>query len=162
MGWTFRIAGPSIAAIALVGCDMLGGVQRQAMLDHAPDAACVKAAIEQTPGIAEVTAHHAESTGYSFAGAHVSIYDSFFFTGGPGSNVMGVVSMNNRDPKQGKDDFTTSLVDINHTPPQAKIDASRPVMKAIEERVAASCAVPVLATLVKETCFLDAKCPPLN
>jgi hypothetical protein len=48
--------------------------------------------------------------------------------------------------------ITDHLMEINRKPPQEDIDATRPVMKALEERLEKQCGIVGLAASIKEAC----------
>jgi hypothetical protein len=120
--------------------------------------ACVRQAIETTPGIVDVTARHFKSTAYGLSGQRVTVYDDFLFAGSASSNVRGVVRLIDNDPAYAPDQLELSLLESNRTPPQAVIDASRAAMKAIEHRVEVDCGIASLTTRINEECHGEARC----
>jgi hypothetical protein len=79
----------------------------------------------------------------------------FFYRGRNGSGIRGVIQL-----CWGSGEavfFNDSHLKYALRPPQSDIDASRPVMQAIERRLAAQCGMPAKIT---ESCNL-VECPPI-
>ena len=134
----------------LAGCDIGYGIVREARLESAPPLECVNRVIEGAPGVTSVqnlgttqgSSYSVSSIGYSgtkeshiFGTLQVYIYDSYAL-------------------------FNQSHVRLNIVPPQAEIDATRPVMQYIEDATATECGLPSLPSRVEEECF-GVACPPL-
>lgn len=57
--------------------------------------------------------------------------------------------------------FSQTLLSINSKPPQAEIDATRPVMRTIEANLIHQCGLTKLGTGVRESCT-GVECEPLD
>jgi hypothetical protein len=146
--------------LALPACDTVTAVNRSARLDAIPALDCVQAAIAATPGVAEVrrgksrTGRELTTTGLHSQGT----VDYFIYRGAEGSNIRGVVQI---EPEGRRSvHFSQHLVRVNAEIPPAEIEASRPVMRRIEQELAQRCGLAQVAA-VREQC-LGADCPPLD
>jgi hypothetical protein len=134
--------------LALGGCETAEGVMREAQLDTVPDMGCVRRAVEAAPGGAKVT----------FIADPGSVYD-FDFEGAPGSKVRGAVQL--FEYRKGRFRYFASILQINSPPPQDIVDASRPVMRDVEQTIAVKCGLGELLPRVRETCA-NVACAPLH
>jgi hypothetical protein len=74
-------------------------------------------------------------------------------------SVLGALQVTIR--YDGETNFSQHLVDINRKPPQETIDATRPVMRWIEEALQVQCGMAGLVTGIDEHCS-GVECPPLG
>jgi hypothetical protein len=143
-------------ALILSGCDFVYGVSREAPLETEISVDCVKRAIESTPAIEKVD-YEASHTGKGLFHPTPWVY-TYEFRGSPQSNISGVLQVYKE--YDGKLFYRDYLESLNFKPPQAWIDATRPVMRGIEERLAMQCGADALPARVKETCN-GVTCGPL-
>jgi hypothetical protein len=139
--------------LILSGCDTLYGVSRTAKLERQPSLECVASVVSTTSGVTTVERKSYQGgVAVTLSGLKepASIVNNFFYRGKEGSNIVGALQI--LQDHEGKITFTHSLMDINRKPPQIEVDASRPVMKRIEERLAAECGIGQLTDRVKEKC----------
>jgi hypothetical protein len=147
----------AFAGLLLVsGCDPLYGVHRTAPLAAAPELICVERAIAQTDGVASVV-YHARHEGKGLIHPTPWIYD-FVWTGAPGSGISGSLQL--IKTYDGHISYSNSRWQIGRPPPQSSIDATRPVMRAMERTVAARCGITELTEAVREDCP-GVSCNPL-
>lgn len=135
-------------ALVLSGCDSVYGVSRDAPLDKEISADCVKQAIESTPGIEKVD-YESSLTGKGLFHPTPWVY-TYEFRGTPQSNITGALQLDKE--YDGTVSYQSYLEGLNFKPPQAWIDATRPVMREIEKRLAVQCGADALPARVKETC----------
>ena len=145
-----RRLGFGVIGIALIlsGCDFVYGVDRAAPLDKEISTDCVKRVMESTPGIEKVD-YEASHTGKGLFHPTPWVY-TYQFRGSPHSNVMGVLQV--AKEYDGTFSYRNYLESLNSKPPQAWIDATRPVMHEIEKRLAMQCEADTLPAHIKETC----------
>lgn len=140
------------ACAALSACDYIHGVNRWADLAEMPPLDCVERALIATPGVEEVQEWAVEGgrtlTHEGFAPPDRTYY--FRFRGAKEADILGVVSIH----RSGLGDirFSNTLLEINRRPPQHYIDATRPVMFAIERQLTDMCGMSELASNVTEHC----------
>jgi hypothetical protein len=140
----------------LASCDIFYGVMRTAELDEQLSLDCVRHVVETTSGINRVQfseSHEGKGLFHPTPWNYV-----YFFAGAPDSHVIGVLQI--YKDYQGHFSYDDHLMDINRKPPQADIDATRPVMRAIEQNLAVQCGVAELPARVKEVCQ-GVACGPL-
>ena len=135
-------------ALVLSGCDIFYGVTRNATLGTDIQIDCVHHVIETTPGVEKLD-YAALHTGKGLFHPTPWTYN-FSFAGNPKSNIVGSVQIYKE--YDGGLSYHDSLIMINQKPPQAWIDATRPVMLEIEKQLAIQCGATDLPTNVKETC----------
>jgi len=147
--------------VLLLGCDTIHGVSRTAVLDTFPSMECVRTAIGATPGITSIEYQEIDGgTALTLGGLQpAGKIHTFRYRGPEGSHIIGVLQVH--QDHLGTVSFTQSIFDINRVPPQEDIDASRPVMLALEHRLADMCAIRELPARVTETCQ-DVQCQPLQ
>lgn len=133
---------------ALCACDPIFGMSRSALLSTEPDFTCVQRVLEQTPGIAQVKVYPRYTRDLLFE-SQDSISQSLGFDGTPGSNIGGIVAINRY---RGQWSYAGHDTWIRQPPPQAHIDATRPVLKLLEVRLAEQCGLTELKTGIKESC----------
>lgn len=151
---------PLVMLLVLPACDTVYAVNRSARLDALPALDCVQAAIATTPGVAEVRRGQAR-TGreQTLTGLHSpGMADYFIYRGTEGSNIRGVVQLEAEGRRNVH--FSQHLVRVNAEVPAAEIDASRPVMRRIERRLAERCGLAQVVA-VREQC-LGLDCPALG
>lgn len=137
----------------LTGCDVLYGVRRTAVLDQVPSLECVSSVVSTTSGVATVEKKSEQSgVAVTLSGQKDPAYivDNFFFRGIEGSNIVGVLQI--LQDHRGTITFTHSLFGINRKPPQKEVDATRPIMKRIEDRLVSECGIVQLPAHIQETC----------
>jgi hypothetical protein len=157
MNTKIRASAILFLALPLAGCDILYGVGREAPLDTKPELACVEGTIRATPGIAEVK-FESDHNGKGLFHPVPWTY-SYFYRGKDGSNVVGDLQI--VETHDGAVMMHQSLWSMNAPPPQSWIDATRPVMRAIEIGLAEQCGVRGLPSRIKETCD-GVRCLPLD
>jgi hypothetical protein len=157
MNTKIRASAILVLALPLAGCDILYGVGRGAQLDKKPELACVEETIRATPGITEVKFESDHSGKGLFHPAPWTY--SYLYRGKDGSNIIG--SLQIVETYDGAVTMGQSLWQLNAPPPQAWVDATRPVMRAIEMRLAERCGIRDLPSRIKETCD-GVRCLPLD
>ncbi|MBI3606698.1 MAG: hypothetical protein HY207_01880 [Nitrospirae bacterium] len=138
---------------ALTGCDIGYGTMRRASLQAVPPLECVRHVVESTPGIARLDYSQDEGgTALTLGGLKSPAYVAYtyFYRGVEGSHIFGILQIH-KDHK-GAMSLSQNLMYLNVKPPQADIDASRPVMALIEQRLEAECGIVELVKNIKETC----------
>src|ERR1700712_3322125 len=110
---------------------------------------CVQQAIRNTAGVVDVT-YKASHTGEGLFEPTPWIY-TYGFAGKPGSNIIGFLQL--EKDYQGHFTYRNTLLGLNTKPPQAQIDATRPVMRAIELALAEHCGLTELPARVREDCI---------
>ena len=135
-------------ALALSGCDTFYGVTRNATLGTYIQIDCARHVIEATPGVEKLD-YAAVHTGKGLFHPTPWAYN-FSFVGTPKSNTVGSIQIYKE--YDGSLSYHASLIMINQKPPQAWIDATRPVMLEIEKQLATQCGATDLPTNLKETC----------
>jgi hypothetical protein len=143
-----RLAGCLAAVVVLCGCDPISGVMRNAELASPPEPECVRLAIEGTPGVTSVKFLKSSTEEADY---------SYLYSGNPGNNVSGAVQIRARN---GKLSYSNSHLSLGAPPAQADIDATRPVMRAMEKNIARQCGITELASGVRENCT-GVACNPL-
>ena len=143
-----------LLSAALAGCDTLYGVRRQAQITSLPSIDCVKGVLTATPGILaveEVTYSGGAAITLSGLKEPATISHSFIYRGSQASHIGGMLQLT--QDHRGYMSFVHSRQNLNSRPAQAEIDATRPVMRVIEQRVAIECGVPNLPTQIREICI---------
>ena len=143
-----QIALVSSLAFGVSGCDFLYGVMRDAPIDTELSLDCVRQVVETTPGIEKVS-YEARHDGKGLFHPEPWAYN-YFYSGTPESHIVGNLQI--KKEYDARLSYHDTLLAINQKPPQAGIDATRPVMKAMEARLAAQCGITELPARVKETC----------
>jgi len=146
----------------LSGCDTLYGVSRSSKIDSLPSLDCISTVISTTRGIASVKKSvYAGGTAVTLSGLKnpASTSYNFLYHGAEGSHIVGVLQV--LQDHTGYIAFSQSLQGINSRPAQEDIDATRPIMKQIEERIGAECAVTHLPTSIREHCR-GVQCSPIE
>jgi hypothetical protein len=159
--WTRWLAALAVS-VGVSGCDVLSGVDREAVLDSPPPQDCIRQVIQSTPGVDAVRFIDGPSdrNELSIDGIHpVPTTWTFAFNGNSRGPVLGIVQFVLQ--YDGPVRFANTDWRINSTPPQAEIDATRPVMRGIELKLEADCGVTGLESRVKESCTGGVLCPPL-
>ena len=146
---------------ALTACDFFYGVDRSALVATMPDFDCVEHAIRQSPEVVDVQRIRDTSDGVelTYAGLHdIAPIHYFIYRGAADSGVKGAIQLqqNNQDSVT----FGDNDMDINRKPPQREIDATRPVMLAIERRLVGQCGMEELPAHVIERCT-GVECGPI-
>lgn len=147
-------------ALGLAGCDPVYGVMRDADLDAPVELDCVRHAIAMTPGVASVT-FRTEEKRLGVFHPEPTVY-SFLYEGAPGGKIRGTLQIY-RD-YQGRFSYHDTYLGFGwHPTPAAadEIEATRPVMRAIEKKLAADCGVTKLPSQVREKCT-RLECRPLE
>jgi hypothetical protein len=141
---------PFLCTFLAAGCDMVYGVTRSAQVSHVPHPNQVKKTIASVPGVEKVT--HAFYEGERPITSHgIQVPNKVYeFTYSGGTNVHGELEF--VMDYSGKVYFSQSLLMMNQIPPQAWVDATRPVMKQIEIRLEQECGLTGLSTSVVERC----------
>ena len=139
-----------LSAFVVTGCDMVYGVSRRAQVSHVPDPNKVKMAIASVPGVEKVT-HAFFEGGRPITHYRIEAPDKVYeFTYSGGTNVHG--DLHFVMDYASKVHFSHTLLMMNQRPPQAWVDATRPVMKQIEIRLEQECGLTGLSTSVVERC----------
>ncbi len=137
-----------VAALILAGCDDLYGVSRSADLTAPVETACVRHAVETTPGIVSVDYRESHSGKGLF---HPTPWTyAYVYRGQPGSNVLGVLDITK--DYDGRTHILNTLWQLNAKPPQDEVDATRPVMRRIEAALAAQCGLTDMPAQIRENC----------
>jgi uncharacterized protein YceH (UPF0502 family) len=141
----FSLARTSVAlalTMLLFGCPtpLFQGVSRTAKLDSMPSLSCVRSTIETTRGVSSVQFEEEIATEYG--------QKYFFVYRGPAdSDVAATLQL--LEKRNGE----VFLFQTSHSGAQQRdIDATRPVMKSIENRLASECGMRSLPGRVEETC----------
>ena len=121
----------------LTGCDPGYGIYKHARVGFMPEADRVGAVVRETPGVKQAEYHISEG------GRPLTITSikppaqvhTFSYRGG--SNVLG--SLQFVVDYKGTVEYSQSLMCLGRRPPQAWIDATRPVMLQIEVRLEQIC-----------------------
>jgi len=138
------------------------GVTRSAAIAEMPPLECIRTALQSLPSVASVDYKHVEGGAVvTLSGLKRPAFtsDSFRYLGTDGSHVVGVLAIGMNYGQVLK--LSDSLTQINVRPPQADIDATRPVMAEVEERVELSCGVVGLRTKILESCR-GVSCKPIG
>ena len=143
-----QIALVSSLAFGISGCDFVYGVMRDAPIDTELSLDCVRQVVETTRGIDKVS-YEARHDGKGLFHPEPWTYN-YFYIGTPESHIVGALQIYKE--YDGHLSYHNSLMDINTKPPQVEIDATRPVMRAIEMRLSSQCGVNNLPSRVKESC----------
>ena len=162
---TCRLAAAGLAlGVALAGCDTIYGVRREAVLPDWPDADCVALVLGSTPEIARVQRHEPSPPGTVLTSAGfvkpAGAVTSFFYMGPEPILVWSNLTVGPAGA-YGRPIFSQSMGSFGGPPPQAVVDAVRPVMQAVEQRVGAACGRPELPAAVVETCSKGLVCGPI-
>jgi len=145
--------------VLLSGCDFFYGVHREAQLQTMPQLDCVGRVIKATPGVKHlqtmdaVTGQELTLSGLPQEGP---VY-TFTYTGTAPDKLWGTVQL--QADSHGIR-FTNDDMWINEKPPQTQVDATRPVMRTIEQGLAAKCGLSDLPVRVREYCT-GVVCKPL-
>ncbi len=143
----------SLGALAfawIVGCEREYGIYRTAVVAKVPDLECTRRVLQATPGVTSVKEFRGSEESRSDAqaeGDHLFFYE--------GSRVQGDLVFIVEET--GAIRFVQSLVKVNEKPPQDMIDATRAVMRMVEQRLEVECEMGGLSSAVQETC-LRVKC----
>jgi hypothetical protein len=118
--------------LVLSGCDFVYGVSRNATLNSLPSLACVEKVVRETPGVATVeTRVEPGGRPLTLTGIHDPDQNYYFiYHGSEGSYIWGALLLSRR--YDGTAELLQDNERLNDKPPQAEIDASRPVMRKIE------------------------------
>jgi hypothetical protein len=147
--------------LLLSGCDYVNGVQDGTKLSEMPDLRCVTSVVRQAPGVVNVDLKTEKDTGseITFTGLHPEepVY-YFMYSGKTPEQMGGVVQF--QPNWRGYTDFVQSDLWIDRPAPQSQIDATRPVMREIEQDLALHCEIPELKTPLQQMCT-GVRCPPL-
>jgi hypothetical protein len=143
-------------AVCLSGCDFIYGVERNANLDAEPAQECVSRVIKSSPGVTEV-AYRASHEGKGVFHPTPWIY-TYMYRGTPEDHIVGALQIYKE--YDGQLTYHDTLLGLNTRPPQAEIDATRPVMRKIEIDLANQCGISGLPANVKETC-IGVICTPM-
>ena len=141
--------------VMLSGCDPVTGLSRVSPLDSEPSQSCVEVVIRAMPGVKRV--RHELGRGDSSLWHPAPLVHRYFYDGMGTSRVQGVLEISRAY------DGTLSYRNSQHTigpPPRDYIDATRPIMRAMEEKLATDCGLTGLPAQVKERC-IEVACPPL-
>jgi hypothetical protein len=144
--------------VATSGCDFIYGVNRRAPIPAAPNFTCVERVIRRAPGVEDVRYSQTEgSRPLTWTGLKPpTVVHTFIYRD---AQVFGALQITVE--YDGETEFAQTLVDINPKPPQPVIDASRPVMHWIEQRLESECGMTGLTDAIKEDCP-GVECPPLR
>ncbi len=135
-------------ALLVGGCDSVYGVTRSTPLSAPPELACVQRTIELTDGVATVTLQ-ARHSGKGLFHSTPWVYD-YIYSGRQDSGIFGSLQL--IKTYDGHVTYRNSLLAIYGPPPQSSIDATRPVMRAIEKNIASRCGITELTVGVREDC----------
>ena len=147
-GTNFKAALVGCLAMVVSGCDTIYGVTREAGLEADIQLDCVRRVVASTPGITNLD-YDASHDGKGLFHPTPWVYN-FSFAGTPESNIIGILQIYKE--YDGKLSYHDALVMINRKPLQRWIDATRPVMREIEDQLASRCGATGLPDDVKETC----------
>ena len=145
----------------LGGCDILYGVMRRAPLESMPSLSCVSTVIASAPGVVTLRMNiDSGGTAITLSGfkSPASTSYNFAYRGADSSHIIGMLQIELNHA--GVATFSDSLLGLNWIPPQEQIDATRPVMKYIEEHLAHDCGIAQLPARINEHCH-GVKCPVL-
>lgn len=142
----------------LTGCDIGYGITRSAALRAVPPLECVHRVVESTPGIVSVNYSHNEDGTTLTLKSPAHIADTFFYSGREGSYISGILQIH--QDHRGTVSLSQNLTYLNARPPQSDIDASRPVMAQIEQRLESECGITGLVKNITERCA-GVECPKL-
>jgi hypothetical protein len=151
MGTRIRHLTLLVLVVFSTSCDPVFGVSRWARVQMMPDPALVETAIRSAPGVQKVEYWVAEG-GRPLTVSGIKPPDqvyNFMYDGEP--NVHGHLQFT--VDYAGRVDFSQYLVEMGQRPPQAWIDATRPVMIQIETLLEKQCGLTGLQTSVVERCF---------
>jgi hypothetical protein len=141
--------------LLLTGCDPVYGISRSACVPLMPPPDSVASAIRDTPGVDQVEYRFSEE-GEPLTLTGIKAPDqvhTFSYRGG--SNVRG--SLQFTVDYRGTVEYSQSLMMMGRHPPQEWIDATRPVMLKIEQRLERDCGLKGLSDAVVERC-IGVKC----
>jgi len=150
----------AMLSLGIAGCDFVNGVLRTAPLDTFPSLDCVRTVVASAPGIVDVKYQQDEGgTAIMLSGLKPEgPTHTFLYAGTETSQILGTLQIH-QDPR-GYISFHQGLMELNSVPPQSSIDASRPVMRWIEQDLASNCGLPELPRRIKESCQ-RVRCGPL-
>ena len=153
-----KLSAPLLVALTLSGCEVFYSVTRSAPISEWPDEQCVRHAVEQTPGVVGVRGGHRPSEYVNPNAICPSDRFAFSYTfyGAPDSNVLGHVSAWGDCNKP--ETFSVGRTQINRTLPQEFVDATRPLILRIAQRLERDCGFTGL--VASERCT-NVVCPPL-
>jgi hypothetical protein len=143
-----RAALVCVLTVSLSGCDFVYGVTRNAKLDTEPSQECVSRVIKNSPGVTQVR-YEARHDGKGLFHPSPWVYN-YLYRGTPENHVVGVLQITKE--YDGQLSYHDTLLDLNIKPPQAEIDATRPVMRKIEVELENQCGAVGLPANIKETC----------
>ena len=132
-----------LLSLALTACDPAYGVWRHAYVGIMPDPAKVRAIIQKTPGIDDVTYRHHKGG--------LPTMEEFYFDYRGGSKVRGELLLMIDSRKRVR--YSQSLFALLEPPPQEYIDATLPVMKRIELRLERDAGLSGLQSSVTQDCI---------
>jgi hypothetical protein len=143
-----------LAAISAVvaGCDASYGVSRTAKLDSLPPPLCVQQVIKASPGVVFVRYDHPQDHDDLFGSTY-----TFTYAGAEGSHIRGALQIHDSLDVS----FSHSLMMIGVYPPQEDVDATRPVMRHIEDALASQCGMTQLPERIEEECS-GVECDPFK
>lgn len=136
--------------LLFTGCDPGYGIYRSAPVAFMPPPALVGAVVKETPGVDKFD-YTASEGGRPLTVAGIKAPDqvhTFSYHGS--SNVNG--SLQFMVDYKGRVEYSQSLMMLGMRPPQEWIDATRPVMLQIEDRLEHRCGLTNLSESVHETC----------
>jgi hypothetical protein len=151
IGIWFQYLALLVLVVFTTSCDPSFGVSRWARVQMMPDPTLVETVIRNAPGVQKVEYHTAEG-GRPLTISGIKPPDqvyTFMYDGEP--NVHGQLQFT--IDYAGRVDFSQYLVKMGRRPPQAWIDATRPVMIQIETLLEKQCGLTGLQTSVVERCF---------
>ena len=139
-----------LALALLAGCDAPYGIRRSAVIDELPSPECIEAALVSVDGVEEVRyALREGGRTWTLGGFRAPEQHHMFLFRARG--VDAVFSM--RVDHAGEISLDQSLIELNHRPPQADLDAIQPVMLQIEAAVERHCGLRGLTGRVEQRLF---------
>ena len=148
----------AVLALETSSCDFIYGVNRRTAIPAAPDFTCVERVIREAPGVDDV--RYAQTEGgrrLTWTGLQRPIQvHTFVYRDG---QILGALQVTIE--YDGETEFSQTLLDINRKPPQAMVDATRPVMLWIEQRLESECGMSGLTARIKERCP-GVECPVVD
>jgi hypothetical protein len=141
------------AYCGLVSGNSPSGVIREARLLTPLAPECVQRVIAGTPGITTLDHHHDEFgqvTTVSGRTGPQDVIDNYSYRGDESSHVVGVFKLSRHF--DGRVEISDALTSLTGSPPQADIDASRPVMVSLESAIESRCGARNLSKRIKERC----------
>jgi hypothetical protein len=139
--------------LGLVACDAFYGVSRNAYVSTMPFPSEVLAVIRSTPGVDSVT-YDRFNAGASPVDSNSVITFSYRGRGG----VHGILQFIRHPGQLQEIQYTNGIMHLNEEPHQSDVDATYPVMLAIETRLEAIAGLTDLRSRVTEQCY-GVRCP---